>query len=75
MPTEVKQYIAKNQINFYIIDANRVSNELGLGNRANMVLQSAFFNLAGIIPVDKAVEYMKEAAEKTYAKKGKTIVK
>ena len=75
LPAEVKQYIAKNDIRFYIIDANRVSNELGLGNRSNMVLQSAFFNLAGIIPVDKAVEYMKEAAEKTYGKKGKTVVR
>ncbi len=75
LPFEVKKYIAKNDIQFYIIDANRVSNELGLGNRANMVLQSAFFNLAKIIPVEQAVEYMKEAAQTTYEKKGKSIVK
>lgn len=75
LPAKVKQYIANNDIKLYIIDAIKVSRELGLGNRANAVLQSAFFQLAKIIPVEDAVEYMKQAIKKTYAKKGEKIVK
>lgn len=71
----VKQYIAENKINFYIINANKVSQELGLGNRSNMVLQAAFFKLAQIIPVEEAVKYMKDAVKKTYGKKGNRIVR
>ena len=74
IPAEVKKYMVENDINFYIIDANAISREIGLGNRSNMVLQAAFFKLAEIIPVDEAVALMKEFIEKTYGKKGKTVV-
>ncbi|MBE6032182.1 MAG: pyruvate:ferredoxin (flavodoxin) oxidoreductase [Clostridiales bacterium] len=74
IPAEIKKYIAENNIEMYIIDANKISHELGLGNRSNTVLQSAFFKLAKIIPVEEAVRFMKEAARKTYAKKGEEIV-
>lgn len=74
-PGDIKKYIAENAIKLYIIDANEISNRLGLGNRANTVLQAAFFKLAGIIPADDAVKYMKDAVRKTYGKKGDDIVK
>ncbi len=74
LPAEVKRYIAKNNINFYIIDAVNIAKEIGLGNYINGILQAAFFKLAGVIPYDSAVEYMKAAIEKTYGNKGKKIV-
>ena len=75
IPARVKNYIAENNIRFYIINANKYSQDLGLGNRSNIVLQAAFFNLANVIPVDTAIEQMKKAVEKTYGKKGDNIVK
>jgi pyruvate-ferredoxin/flavodoxin oxidoreductase len=75
LPNSIKRYIAANNINLYVIDANRIAQELGLGNHATSVLQAAFFKLAGIIPVDDAVRYMKMAIEKTYGLKGDNIVK
>ena len=74
LPAPVKAYIAKNNINFYIINAIKVAKEIGLGNKTNTVLQSAFFSLANIIPAAEAVEYMKQAAYKSFAKKGDEIV-
>ena len=74
IPAEVKRYIANNDIKFYIVDANKCSQEIGLGNRSNMVLQAAFFNLSQVIPVDDAVKHMKEAVKKTFGKKGEKIV-
>ena len=74
LPAEVKRYIANNNINFYTIDAVEICREIGLGNRTNSVLQSAFFKLANIIPVDDAVGYMKAAIEKSYGKKGEKVV-
>jgi len=74
MPGEILKYIAENDIKFYIIDANRESQALGLGNRSNMVLQAAFFKLANVIPVADAVEHMKAAVRKTYALKGDKVV-
>ena len=74
LPAEVKRYIANNNINFYTIDAVEICREIGLGNRTNSVLQSAFFKLANIIPIDQAVEYMKAAITKSYGKKGDTIL-
>ena len=74
LPAPVKAYIAKNNINFYIIDAISVAKEIGLGNKTNTILQSAFFSIANIIPADHAVEYMKQAAYKSFAKKGDDIV-
>ncbi|WP_130863242.1 pyruvate:ferredoxin (flavodoxin) oxidoreductase [Bacilliculturomica massiliensis] len=75
LPAYMKRYIAKNDINFYTIDATKVAEEIGLGNRINMIMQSAFFKLANVIPVEDAVNYLKESIVKTYGKKGEKIVK
>jgi pyruvate-ferredoxin/flavodoxin oxidoreductase len=74
LPAQIKKYMAEHDINFYIINANKISQGLGLGNRSNMVLQAAFFKLAEIIPVEDAIEHMKVAIRKTYEKKGDNIV-
>ena len=74
LPAPVKAYIAKNNINFYIINAIKVAKEIGLGNKTNTVLQSAFFSIANIIPGAEAIDYMKQAAYKSFAKKGDEIV-
>ena len=74
MPGDILKYIAENDIKFYIIDANKESQAIGLGNRSNMVLQAAFFKLANVIPVEDAVEHMKAAVKKTYGLKGDKIV-
>ena len=74
LPGDVKKYIADHNVQFYTVDANRLARELGLGNHANMILQAAFFKLSGVMPVDDAVRYMKEAVQKTYAKKGEKVV-
>ncbi|MBP3854498.1 MAG: pyruvate:ferredoxin (flavodoxin) oxidoreductase [Ruminiclostridium sp.] len=74
LPAPVKAYIAKNNINFYIINAIKVAKEIGLGNRTNTVLQSAFFSIANIIPAADAVDYMKKMAYKSFAKKGDDVV-
>lgn len=69
-----KRYIAENNIQFYTIDGVEIARELGLGGRINTILQSAFFKLSDIIPIEKAVELMKKAATDTYIKKGDNIV-
>jgi len=74
LPASIKRYIANNDINFYIINAIKIAREVGLGNRINMVMQSVFFKLAGIIPVDDAIQYLKESVETAYGKKGQKIV-
>lgn len=74
LPAEMKRYIAKNDIAFYTIDATSLAENIGLGNRINMIMQAAFFKLAKVIELDQAVEYLKEAIEKSYGKKGKSIV-
>ncbi len=74
LSAEVKKYIAENKIRFYIIDAMKIGKEIGLGNRINAILQSAFFKLTNIIPYDQAVEYMKAAIEKTYREKGEKVI-
>ena len=74
LPAEMKRFIAKNNIKFYTIDGIKIGKEIGLGNRINTVLQAAFFKLTKIIPVDKAVQLMKDAATKSYGKKGEKIV-
>ncbi|MBQ4100706.1 MAG: pyruvate:ferredoxin (flavodoxin) oxidoreductase [Oscillospiraceae bacterium] len=74
LPAKVKQTIAKNKINFYIIDGVKIAKEIGLGGRVNTILQAAFFKLAKIIPVADAIGYMKAAAEASYGKKGQEIV-
>ena len=75
LPGQVKRYIAENNIKFYIINGVKIGKEIGLGNRINTVLQSAFFKLANIIPIEDAVKYMKDAATASYSKKGEAIVK
>ena len=75
IPGQVKRYIAENDIQFYVIDGVAIGKEIGLGNRINTVLQSAFFKLADIIPADDAIQYMKDAATASYSKKGEAIVK
>ena len=74
LPGQLKRYIAKNDIKFYIIDAVKIAQEIGLGGRINMIMQSAFFKLADIIPLADAVKYLKEAVEHSYGKKGQNIV-
>ena len=74
LPDHMKAYLAKNKINFYIINATKIAAELGLGSRTNTIMQSAFFKIAGVIPFEKAVEEMKHAILKSYGKKGEDIV-
>ena len=74
LPEKVKRLLAEKEAKFYIIDANKIARELGLGNHASMVLQSAFFALADIIPMEQALAYMKKAAEKSFRKKGDAVV-
>ena len=74
LPAEMKQYIAENDIEFYTINAVKIGQEIGLGNRINMICQAAFFKLADIIPVKDAVKYLKDSIQKTYGKKGEKIV-
>ena len=74
LPAEMKRYIAENNINFYVIDAVDIAAKIGLGSRINMVMQAAFFKLAEVIPLDKAVVLLKEAIKKTYGRKGEKIV-
>ncbi len=75
LPADIRRYLAKNNIQFYIIDALKIATELGLGNRINMVMQSVFFYLAQILPVGDALKYLKKSIEKMYGKKGQDIVK
>ena len=75
LPNRVKKQLADKKAKFYIINANDIASEIGMGRRTNTILQSAFFTLnPQILPIDKAVEYMKEMAKKTYGKKGDAIV-
>ena len=74
LPGQVKRYIAQHHINFYTIDGFAIGREIGLKNKINTVLQSAFFKLANIIPVDEACRLMKDAAQKAYGMKGEKIV-
>ncbi len=74
LPDHMKAYMAKNHINFYIINATKIAADLGLGSRTNTIMQSAFFKIANVIPFDKAVEEMKHAILKSYGKKGEDIV-
>lgn len=74
LPGDVKKYIADHKVRFYTVNANQLARELGLGNHANLILQAAFFKLAGVMPVDEAVGCMKDAARRTYAAKGDAVV-
>ena len=74
IPDNVKAIIAKKYVSLYIINATKIAAEIGLGGRTNTILQSAFFKISGIIPYEDAVKYMKDAALKSYGKKGENVV-
>ncbi|MBS4023256.1 MAG: pyruvate:ferredoxin (flavodoxin) oxidoreductase [Dethiobacter sp.] len=74
LPAKMKRFIAKHNIKLYTLDGVGIAKEIGLGGRINMVMQSAFFKLANIIPIEDAVKYMKDAIFDTYGKKGDAIV-
>ncbi len=74
LPASVKRYLAENEIKFYIINAVDIAQSVGLGGRINMIMQSAFFKLADIIPIEDAVKHLKEAVVKSYGHKGDKIV-
>jgi pyruvate-ferredoxin/flavodoxin oxidoreductase len=74
LPVSMKKYLAENHVDFYIINATKIAEELGLGSRTNTIMQSAFFKVAEVIPYDKAVSEMKKAVIKAYGKKGENVV-
>ena len=74
LPAKMKRYIAENEINFYTVNATKIASEIGLGRRINMIMQSAFFKLAEIIPQEEATEYLKASIKKAYGKKGEKVV-
>ena len=74
IPDNVKSIIGRKHIKLYIINATKIAAEIGLGGRTNTILQSAFFKISGIIPYEDAVKYMKDAALKSYGKKGENVV-
>jgi len=74
LPNGIKKYIAENDIKFYTINATNIAEEIGLGSRINMIMQSAFFKLAEVIEVEEAIGYLKDAIKKSYGKKGEKIV-
>ena len=74
LPNSLKKTIAEKKLKFYTIDAVKLAQEIGLGGRINMVMQTVFFKLSKVIPIDDAISYLKDAIEKTYGKKGKNVV-
>ncbi len=75
LPAELKRQIARNNVQFYTVNAYSIAENIGLGNRINMIMQAAFFKLANIIPIDEAVRYLKEGVVKSYGKKGENVVR
>ncbi|MCC8173720.1 MAG: pyruvate:ferredoxin (flavodoxin) oxidoreductase [Odoribacter sp.] len=74
LPNNMKRYLAENEINFYIINGTKIGQELGLGNRTNTIMQSAFFKITNVIPYELAVKEMKAAIVKSYGTKGEAII-
>lgn len=74
LPNELKRTIAQKKLNFYMIDAVKIAQDVGLGGRINMVMQTVFFKLANIIPIEDAMQLLKDAIKTTYAKKGQNVV-
>ena len=74
LPDHMKKYMAVNNINFYMINATAIAEELGLGNRTNTIMQAAFFKVANVIPYEKAEKEMKKAILKSYGRKGEEVV-
>ncbi|BAZ23851.1 pyruvate flavodoxin/ferredoxin oxidoreductase domain-containing protein [Kalymmatonema gypsitolerans NIES-4073] len=75
LPVEVQKQIIDKQLKFYVIDANQVARESGMGNRINTIMQVCFFALAGVLPQEEAIAKIKQAIEKTYGKKGAEVVR
>ncbi|GHT67658.1 pyruvate-flavodoxin oxidoreductase [Bacteroidia bacterium] len=75
LPDFIKKTLAEKKVNFYIINATKIAEEIALGNRTNTILQSAFFKISGVIPYDEAVLQMKKFIDKSYGKKGEDVVK
>lgn len=75
LPAEVQKQLIEKQAKFYVIDANKIAEEIGLGNRINVILQTAFFKIADVAPFDKVVDSIKYAIKKTYGKYGDNVVK
>lgn len=75
LPASMKKYIAEHNINFYTIDATKIAVEIGLGGRTNMIMQSAFFKLSEVLPIDEAIEHLKKSIVSDYGAKGEEIVK
>ena len=74
LPASLKRTIAQKKLRFYTIDAVKIASEVGLGGRINMIMQTVFFKLAGVLPVDEAIAKLKEAIKKTYGRKGEDVV-
>ncbi|MDY0236087.1 MAG: pyruvate:ferredoxin (flavodoxin) oxidoreductase [Gudongella sp.] len=74
LPAPMKKYIVENEIKFYTINATKLAVEIGLGGRINMIMQSAFFKLSEVLPIDEAVAHLKKSVVKDYGKKGEKIV-
>jgi len=74
IPNSLKRTIAQKKLKFYNIDAVKIAEEVGLGGRINMIMQTVFFKLSKVIPIDDAIKYLKDAIEETYGKKGKNVV-
>ncbi|MBA3029357.1 MAG: pyruvate:ferredoxin (flavodoxin) oxidoreductase [Desulfobacteraceae bacterium] len=74
LPAEMRQILARKKIKFYNIDAVKIGAEIGLGERINMIMQTAFFKLANVIPVDEAILYLKDQLEKMFGKKGEKVL-
>ncbi|HZK57589.1 MAG TPA: pyruvate:ferredoxin (flavodoxin) oxidoreductase, partial [Clostridia bacterium] len=74
LPASLKKYLADNDIDFYTLNATKIASEIGLGGRINMVMQSAFFKLAKVLPLDEAIKYLKQAIVDSYGLKGEKIV-
>ena len=75
LPATMKKYIAENDIKFYTINATKIAVDIGLGGRINMIMQSAFFKLSEVLPIEEAVEHLKKSVVHDYGKKGEKIVK
>ena len=73
LPNNIKRYFAEHNITVYYINATKIAQEIGLGNRTNTILQSAFFRITEVIPVDLAIEQMKKFIVKSYGKKGQDV--
>lgn len=74
LPNRLKRAVAEKEVNFYTINASKIAVEVGLGNRTNMVIQTAFFKLANVLPIDDAIRYLKDSIVKSYGKKGQNVV-